>query len=241
MSKNQPNSLAKENLEESFENEIQDIMKPKRVNIRDLEAKYSKILGEESAKDRTSDESTSESLTMDDENDLDLESLEEKMTTKAAVTVDDTIETTNLPTPPPPPPPPQNMRWLLNQEIRLKELSGNERTRRLLNLTKIDQIRMERGLAVGEVIEDTINSAKRPSEKDLDSDQWSDDDSDDYSSHWIEDLLACAKRPPQRRYPSAGYNFSRRPRTPPPIPPPAPVAPPRISSLKIADSENNKS
>ena len=151
MSTNQPNSLAKENLEESFENEIPDIIKSRHLNIRDLEAKYSKILGDESAKDRTSDESTSESLTMDDEIDslwkrisLDLESLEKKMTTKAALR--------RKPTPKP----------------------------------------------------------------------------------------KCA-RPPQNRYPSAGYNFSRRPRTPPSIPPPTPVAALRISSLEISDSENNKS
>ena len=42
---------------------------------------------------------------------------------------------------------------------------------------------------------------------------------------------------PQRKNPSAGFNFSRRPRTPPPIPAPA-VATPRISSLKISENKN---
>ena len=36
----------------------------------------------------------------------------------------------------------------------------------------------------------------------------------------------------------AGYNFSRRPGTPPPIPTPTPVATPRISSLKISQNAN---
>ena len=43
---------------------------------------------------------------------------------------------------------------------------------------------------------------------------------------------------PKRIYPSAGYNFSRRPGTPPPIPTPTPVATPRISSLKISQNAN---
>ena len=50
-------------------------------------------------------------------------------------------------------------------------------------------------------------------------------------------LPSESRRPSERKYPSAGYNFSRRPRTPPPIPAPTPVATPRISSLKISDKE----
>ena len=42
----------------------------------------------------------------------------------------------------------------------------------------------------------------------------------------------------KRIYPSAGYNFSRRPGTPPTIPTPAPVATPCISSLKISQNAN---
>ena len=50
-------------------------------------------------------------------------------------------------------------------------------------------------------------------------------------------VLECAM-PTRRKYPSAGFNFSRRPRTPPPIPAPTAVATPSISSLKISQNEN---